>query len=82
LGGDGTRGHDLTGLKRIQAGEDSTWLVFNRRISSQSVANCENAPELNLARARVGSLPVMKRNISRSGIDLKGFQPLHFIWQP
>jgi hypothetical protein len=34
------------------------------------------------ARARVGSLTEMKRNNLLSGRHLKGFQPLHFTWQP
>src|SRR3954447_8914753 len=34
------------------------------------------------ARARFGSLEVMKRNNSLFYRRLKGFQPLHFTWQP
>jgi hypothetical protein len=37
---------------------------------------------LEFARAQVGSLAVMKRNKSSSREQLKGFQPLHFTWQP
>jgi hypothetical protein len=45
-------------------------------------ANCENVRELEVARAQFGSLTDMKRNICLRRLHLKGFQPLHFTWQP
>jgi hypothetical protein len=49
-----------------------------RRVGQVSNLTYGGAP-----RARsFGSLAVMKRNMFWLGIDLKGFQPLHFIWQP
>jgi hypothetical protein len=56
--------------------------AFNRCISPGGQRNYENGPELEFARAQFGSLEVMKRNKSLSREQLKGFQPLHFTWQP
>jgi hypothetical protein len=44
--------------------------------------NCENVPELKVARAQVGSLGEWKRNKRWRPNDFVGFQPLHFTWQP
>jgi hypothetical protein len=47
-----------------------------------AVAKYENGPEVKVARAQLGSLTEMKRNNPLPRRHLKGFQPLHFKWQP
>jgi hypothetical protein len=45
-------------------------------------ANYENVLELKVARAQIGSLAAVERIMCLASQHLKGFQPLHFTWQP
>jgi hypothetical protein len=56
--------------------------AFKHCISHGRPGDYEIVHELKIARAQVGSLTDMKRNMCCPAIDLKGFQPLHFSWQP